>query len=83
MALDSLNVSLSAELKAWVDQQIRAGFYNDASEYVCDLIRGDQVRMGKIGHMQELVDEARAGGICKSSMDEIRLEARKQAGIET
>lgn len=83
MALDSLKVSLSAELKAWVDQQISAGCYNDASEYVCDLIRRDQDRMGKIGCMQELVDEARASGISKSSMDEIRLEARKQAGIET
>ncbi len=83
MALDSLKVSLSAELKAWVDQQIRAGHYNDASEYLCDLIRRDQDCVGKIVCMQELVDEARASGISKCSMDEIRLEACTQAGIET
>ena len=82
MALDSMNVSLPAELKAWVERQVRAGRYSNASEYVRDLIRRDQDRAGKIAHMQMLVDEARASGMSNRSMGEIRTEARRQAGIE-
>ncbi len=82
MALDSMNVSLPAELKAWVERQVRAGRYSNASEYVRDLIRRDQDRAGKIARMQMLVDEARASGMSNRSMGEIRTEARRQAGIE-
>lgn len=82
MAQDSMNISLPAEMTAWVEQQIRLGRYGDASEYVRDLIRKDQVRAVKVARMQTLVDDARASGISTNSMDEIRAEARRQAGID-
>ena len=82
MAQDSMNISLPAEMTTWVEQQIRLGRYGDASEYVRDLIRKDQVRAGKVARMQMLVDNARASGISTNSMDEIRAEARRQAGID-
>jgi len=38
----SLNISLPAALRQWVDDQIRGGRYGNASEYLRELIRRDQ-----------------------------------------
>ena len=42
--MESMNISLPTPLKRFVDQQIAAGRYSSASEYVRDLIRGDEKR---------------------------------------
>lgn len=39
-----MNVSLPAELKAFVDEQVDAGAYGSTSEFVRDLIRREQDR---------------------------------------
>ena len=78
----TMNVSLPDPMKGWVEDQTRTGRYSNASDYVRDLIRRDQERAEKIAHMQGLVDEARAGGVSKRSMSEIRDEARRQAGVD-
>ncbi len=39
-----MNISLPMPLKRFVDEQIAAGRYSSASEYVRDLIRGDEKR---------------------------------------
>ena len=38
----SLHVSLSDEMRSFVDEQVRGGSYHNHSEYVRDLIRHDQ-----------------------------------------
>ncbi len=40
-----MNVSLPAELKAYVDQRVSSSAYQTSSEYVRDLIRRDQETM--------------------------------------
>lgn len=42
--MDSMNISLPEPLKRHVDEQIAAGSYSSASEYVRTLIREDQKR---------------------------------------
>jgi antitoxin ParD1/3/4 len=42
--MESMNISLPTPLKQFVDEQIAAGRYSSASEYVRDLIRGDEKR---------------------------------------
>lgn len=78
----TMNVSLPEPMKGWVEDQTRSGRYSNASDYVRDLIRRDQDRTAKIEQMQRLVDEARASGIGKRSMSDIRDEARRQAGVD-
>jgi antitoxin ParD1/3/4 len=41
--MTSMNVSLPEELKAYIEQQTKSG-YSTPSEYVRELIRGDQKR---------------------------------------
>ena len=43
----SMHISLSDEMRAYVDQQVRGGAYHNHSEYVRDLIRHDQERMAR------------------------------------
>ena len=74
----TMNVSLPAPMKDWVEGQAQTGRYSNASDYVRDLIRRDQERAEKIAHLRHLVDEGRASGISTRSMVDIRAEARRR-----
>ncbi|WP_424830909.1 type II toxin-antitoxin system ParD family antitoxin [Ruegeria sp.] len=77
----SMNISLPDPMRDWVEQQMKSGRYDNASEYMRDLIRHDQDRASKIAVMQRLVDEAMASEDSDNSLAEIRAIARQQAGI--
>jgi antitoxin ParD1/3/4 len=42
LLMATLNVSLPDAMRAWIDSQIEAGEYANASDYIRDLIRHDQ-----------------------------------------
>ncbi len=77
-----MNISLPDQMKSWVEAQSIDGRYSNASDYVRDLIRRDQMRSEKIAHMQRLLDEARASGISDDTMDDIWKRVRTRAGIQ-
>ncbi len=77
-----MNISLPDQMKSWVEAQSIDGRYSNASDYVRDLIRRDQVRSEKIANMQRLLDEARASGISDDTMDDIWKRVRTRAGIQ-
>lgn len=79
----SMNISLPDQMREWVEQQTQSGRYDNASEYMRDLIRHDQDRASKIANMQKLVDEAMASGDSDKSLAEIRVLARQKAGVAT
>ena len=43
-AVQTMNISLPDQLKEFVDDQVGSGRYSNVSEYVRDLIRGDEKR---------------------------------------
>jgi antitoxin ParD1/3/4 len=55
MVMSTMNISLPAELKDFVDNQVKRG-YGTSSEYVRELIRKDQERV----RLRELLLAARA-----------------------
>jgi antitoxin ParD1/3/4 len=75
----TMNISLPDQMKEWVEAQTMDGRYANASDFVRDMIRREQVRAEKIAVMQKLVDEGIASGISTLSMDEILEEARARA----
>ena len=79
----SMNISLPGPMRDWVEQQMKSGRYDNASEYMRDLIRHDQDRASKIEAMQRLVDEAMASEDSSKSLAEIRAIARQKAGTTT
>lgn len=80
VSMATMNISLPDPMKSWVEGQAENGRYSNPSDYVRDLIRRDQERRKRIEALQALVDEARASGIGRDTMAEIRTRALKQAG---
>ena len=60
--MSTMNVSLPAEMKAWVEAQSQTGRFANSSDYVRDLIRRDQARNAAIAELQAVIDAALAGG---------------------
>ena len=72
----TMNVSLPDPLKDWVEAQVEAGRYANASDYVRDLIRRDQDRKEAL---LDALDEGLKSGVTDYSMDEILKEAKAEA----
>jgi antitoxin ParD1/3/4 len=71
----TMNVSLPDAMKDWVEGQAQTGRYNNASDYVRDLIRRDQERADKMAALQRLIDEAEASGPSTRTVDQIFADA--------
>jgi antitoxin ParD1/3/4 len=46
-AMQTMNISLPDPMKQYVEEQVSAGGYSSASEYVRELVRADQKRRAK------------------------------------
>ena len=77
----TMNVSLPDAMKDWVEGRAGTGRYSNASDYVRDLIRRDQERAQKIAHLQHLIDEGVESGVSEMTVQDIRAEARRRAGV--
>jgi len=77
----TMNISLPDPMKQWVEAQVDTGRYSNASDYVRDLIRGDQERADKVAAIQLFADEAQASGLSDKTMADIRARAISQAGL--
>jgi antitoxin ParD1/3/4 len=64
----SMNISLSEPLKTFVEEQVSKGGHSTASEYLCELIRDAQRRIGRA----DLEDKLMAG--MNSPTDEMTAE---------
>jgi antitoxin ParD1/3/4 len=51
----TMNVSLPQPIKAWVEQQVNAGRYGNASDYARDLIRKDRERQEAVALLQRAI----------------------------
>lgn len=71
----TMNVSLPDPMKEWVETQTKTGRYSNASDYVRDLIRRDQMRGDKIAAMQRFVDDGLKSGVGSKSKDELFFAA--------
>ena len=75
----TMNVSLPHPMNEWVEAQAKTGRYSNASDYVRDLIRKDQMRGDKIAAMQRFVDEGLQSGVGTRSRDELFATALASA----
>lgn len=75
----SLHVSLSEEMRSFVDEQVRGGSYHNHSEYVRDLIRHDQEARARkrVDHLLlEGLESGRPEPLTPDDWKEIRQEVR-------
>jgi antitoxin ParD1/3/4 len=77
----SLHISLSDEMRSFVDEQVRGGRYHNHSEYVRDLIRHDQERRTRDRIEALLLEGLESGPAQPLTADDwqaIRDEARER-----
>ena len=64
----TMNISLPAEMKAFVELQVATGQYANSSDYIRDLIRD---RQAAVERLRALIEEGDASGISPRSFEEI------------
>jgi len=74
----TMNVSLPDQMKEWVEEQVATGRYANASDYVRDLVRRDQLRTEGIARLQAEIDKGRASGVSDKSVDEMFAEIKRK-----
>ncbi len=77
--MSTMNISVPESMKHWVQSQIEKGLYANASDYIRDLIRQDQLRQEKLAAFQAAISRGLASGISDKSMDDLLREARELA----
>jgi len=79
--MQTMNISLPEQLKEFVDNQVGSGRYSSVSEYVRDLIRGDEKRKAQEKLEALLMEGIQSGPptkMTRQDWDDIRREALKQ-----
>ena len=77
----SINISLPAPLKQWVENQTAAEGFSTASEYIRHLLREEQKRQARAGIEARLVDIL-SSGEQPADMTAERWEAIRKAVFE-
>ena len=76
--MQTMNISLPDQLKAFVDGQVDAGRYSSVSEYVRDLIRDDEKRKAQEkleALLMEGIQSSEPTDMTRQDWDDIRREA--------
>jgi antitoxin ParD1/3/4 len=80
--MQTMNISLPDPMKQYVEEQVAAGAYSSASEYIRELVRADQKRQAKEHLEQVLLDSINSGDAIEATpemFEEIRLRIRSRA----
>ena len=84
--MQTMNVSLPDPMKQYVEEQVNAGGYSSASEYVRELVRADQKRHAKEQLEQILLAAINSGdpidltpGMIEDAKDQLRAQAAKRS----
>lgn len=78
----TMNISLPAAMREWVEAQLEAGLYANNSDYIRDLIRKEQQRVEKLAVLQRAITAGlESGDAGVLDMQAIKRKARAQAGL--
>lgn len=71
----TLNISIPDTMREWIDSQVEAGGYANASGYIRDLVRHDQRERESI---QLALIEGELSGVSERSVTEIARQAKRR-----
>ena len=80
--MQTMNISLPDPMKQFVEQQVNAGGYSSASEYVRELVRADQKLKAKQQLEETLLEALNSGEameIAPKMWNELRKSVRTRA----
>jgi antitoxin ParD1/3/4 len=81
----TMNISLPAAMKDWVEQQVATGRYANSSDVIRDLVRKEQERADAREKLQDLVDDALASGVTSYTKDDLleRVMSKAEAVVRS
>ncbi|HSV35439.1 MAG TPA: type II toxin-antitoxin system ParD family antitoxin [Ramlibacter sp.] len=79
MSAVTMNISLTEDLKSFVDVRVKARGYSSYSEYVRDLVRKDEER-AKEEQLKALIEEGLQSGSA-GDWDELRVTFLADSGV--
>ncbi|QEY15876.1 type II toxin-antitoxin system ParD family antitoxin [Cellvibrio sp. KY-GH-1] len=79
--MSTLNISITDDMRKWVDQQIASGRYANASDYIRDLIRTNQSTTDAI--RLALIEGEQSGTSSLTLEDIIEMEFPSREDIQT
>jgi antitoxin ParD1/3/4 len=80
--MQTMNISLPDPMKQYVEEQVTAGAYSSASEYVRELVRADQKRHAKEQLEQLLLNAINSGDaidVTPEMVEDVRQKLRARA----
>jgi antitoxin ParD1/3/4 len=77
MSIVTMNISLTGDLKSFVDTRIAKRGYSSASEYMRDLIRRDEERASE-ERFKSLIEQGLESGIDSRPWPEFRAELQSK-----
>ena len=79
--MKSMNISLPAPMRDWVEARVETGDYASASDYVRDLIRKDREYRGKREALTQALIEGEESGISEpQDLESFLAEMRAKHG---
>lgn len=81
--MQTMNISLPDPMKQFVEEQVSAGAYSSASEYVRELVRADQKRHAKEQMEQILLNAINSGDcieVTPEMLEDVKQKLRARAG---
>ena len=77
----TLTISISDEMRAWVEEQVKSGKYPDTDAVFVDLLREDQAKAAAMAEFQALIDEGLESGISDRTVEDIRNDVLAELGL--
>lgn len=73
--MTTLEISIAEDQREWIDAQVAAGWYANASDYIRELIRRDQQAHKSL--RLALIDGERSG-VSKRTVNDVARQARQR-----
>ena len=80
MIMATMNVSLPAPMKQWIEKQIGTGHYSNVSDYVRSLIRQDQEYQAKVSALRQALVVGEESGVAEESVLDIWQKVKAGGG---
>ena len=75
----TMNISLTDQMKVWVEECVQSGRYANASDYVRDLIRKDHIKLEQL--RQALIEGENSGPSTGLDIDTFIADKKKSLSL--
>ena len=76
--MSSMSVSMSEKMRGFIKARVEGGDYHNESEYIRDLVRRDQERLGSEEALLAHLRQASSSGVSDQTLPDIMREVKQR-----